>query len=434
MLQSDQFPTFYEDFLNDSTIEIKIARVDLVRPNNILMFVFRQESGTSGTVADLSDEARVMHPRQHLIYTYLAQHRLFRRIRFALEKIAARPLDLTFSTDRNTTMYESAKPMALLYQPLTYYDDTFVLQEYFIPQENFQRWYQQLTPVLGVKYEHVFLLNLTIRFVKKDDVTMLAYARNQHCYAFVFYFRIKRNEQGDQEVRDIHQRLIRLAFDCQGTFYLPYRQHYSYDQIQQAYPTFDQFLAKKSAYDSIELFSNDWYEHFRPERVTRALTEPVENVELLTDPFAVVQQRRMDSFYQVIIDEVLREKFRKFLRTVFNAEPMHVIFNYVNRAVRNPQNKNDNDVYRDIQNVLKTRQFAFLRHQFALIKQIRQLRMQIDDMIRQQITIFRHLGYCGKVSASNPMRNRTHRRCSFRSETSSALVTVADASMNCVKS
>ena len=58
------------------------------------MFIFRQEFGTSGTVADLSDEARVMHPRQHLIYTYLAQHRPFRRIRFALEKIVARPLDL----------------------------------------------------------------------------------------------------------------------------------------------------------------------------------------------------------------------------------------------------------------------------------------------------------------------------------------------------
>jgi hypothetical protein len=46
------------------------------------MFIFRQEFGTSGTVADLSDEARVMHPRQHLIYTYLAQRQLFRRIRF----------------------------------------------------------------------------------------------------------------------------------------------------------------------------------------------------------------------------------------------------------------------------------------------------------------------------------------------------------------
>ncbi|CAF1473775.1 unnamed protein product [Adineta steineri] len=396
-LQSDHFSTYYENFLDDSTIEIKIARVDLVRPNNILMFVFRQESGTSGTVADLSDEARVMHPRQHLIYTYLAQRSLFRRIRFALEKLAARPLDLTYSSDRNTTMYESAKPMALLYQPLTYYDDTFILQEYFIPKENFQQWYKQLKPILTKNYEYVFLLNLTIRFVKKDELTFLAYIKQHDSYAFVFYFRIKRNEFGDHEVKDIHQKLIQLAFECQGTFYLPYRQHYSYEQILQSYPMFNEFLKKKSTYDSIELFSNDWYEHFRPEKDIPITTNQSNNIEIDTDKFQIVEQRRTNSFYNVIIDEILREKFRKFLRTVFNAEPVHRIFNYVNRAVRNPANKNDNDIYRELQNVLKTRQFASIQQTYALFRQIRQLRLQIKDMLRQQITIFKHLGYCGRI-------------------------------------
>ncbi|CAF4799625.1 unnamed protein product, partial [Rotaria socialis] len=173
-LQSDQFSKYYEEFLHDSTIEIKIARVDLVRPNNILLFIFRQESGTFGTVANLSDEARVMNARQHLIYTYVAQYSAFARLRFALEKMFARPLDLTYSSDRNVTMYESAKPMALLYQPLTYYDDTFVLQEYFIPEQNFQQWYEKLKDILKRKYEYVYLLNLTIRFVKRDQLTFLS--------------------------------------------------------------------------------------------------------------------------------------------------------------------------------------------------------------------------------------------------------------------
>jgi len=135
----DELTHSHENYLNDPTIEIKIARVDLVRPNNILMFIFRHQSTKSITVAHLSDEARVMHPRQHLMYTYLAQHQLFRRIRFALEKIFARPLDLSLSSDRNTIMYESAKPMALLYQPLRLYDDTFILQEYFIHKQSFQQ-------------------------------------------------------------------------------------------------------------------------------------------------------------------------------------------------------------------------------------------------------------------------------------------------------
>jgi hypothetical protein len=361
------------------------------------MFIFRQQADTSGTIAELADEARAMNSRQHAIYTYLAQNRLFRRLRFALEKALARPLDLTYSTDRNTTMYESAKPMALLYQPLAFYDDTFVLQEYFIPQAFFKQWYQRLTPIIGKHYMHVFLLNLTIRFVKKDTTTYLAYTKDNDCYAFVFYFRLKRNEQGDNEVRWIHQQLIELTFECHGTFYLPYRQHYTYEQIQRAYPMVDEFFAKKHAYDPLGLFSNDWYEHYRPSTNSTCSTASFDTVELKTEPFIIVEQRRDDSFFRVMNDEILREKFRKFLRTVFNAEPVHVMFNYVNRAVRNPNNRTDHDVYRELKQTLNTRQFASVRKLFALGKQMRQLDTQIHDMVRQQMTIFQHLGYCGKV-------------------------------------
>jgi SAM-dependent methyltransferase len=396
--QSDQFPTYYEDFLDDPTIEIKIARVDLIHPDNILMFIFRQESATTGTVADLSDEARVMHPRQHLVYTYLAQHRLFRRIRFALEKFFARPLDLSFSTDRNTTMYESAKPMARLYQPLTFYNDTFILQEYFIPKQSFQKWYDQLKPIIQQNYEHLFILNLTIRFVKNDQTTFLSYTKNNDCYAFVFYFRIQRTEQGDQQAKELHQKLIELTFECQGTFYLPYRQHYSYEQMSIAYPMIENFFEKKLVYDPIGLFSNDWYENYRRNQKTISNEIISTKFDLITDQFKIVKERRTQSFHAVIYDDILREKFRKFLRNVFNVEPVHVIFNYVNRAVRNSANKNDADVYRDLQNILKTRQFASIRNIYALFKQILQLQGQIKDMLRQQITIFKDLGYIGKIN------------------------------------
>ncbi|CAF5148939.1 unnamed protein product, partial [Rotaria magnacalcarata] len=127
------------------------------------------------------------------------------------------------------------------------------------------------------------------------------------------------------------------------------------------------------------------------------MVNQINEVELITNKFSVVEQRRTNSFHKVISNEHLRGKFRKFLRTVFNAEPVHVIFNYVNRAVRNPNNKNDDDIYLEVQNGLKTRQFALIRKIFATLKQFRQLRFQINDMLRQQIIIFKHLGYCGKI-------------------------------------
>jgi hypothetical protein len=197
---------------------------------------------------------------------------------------------------------------------------------------------------------------------------------------------------------------------------------------------FEEFFEKKFTYDSMELFSNDWYESYRPHREVETMIRNQSNeIEIMTDQFQIVEQRRMNSFYTVIMDEVLREKFRKFLRTVFNAEPVHVIFNYVNRAVRNPANQNDHDVYRELQNALKTRQFAFIRQTFALIKQIRQLRLQIKDMIRQQITIFKHLGYCGKVSKGIVNVWVWEIFCICRSRTLSVLVMVVDVLMNYVK-
>jgi len=159
----------------------------------------------------------------------------------------------------------------------------------------------------------------------------------------------------------------------------------------------EQFFAKKLLYDPIRLFSNSWYENYRPKKEILTATSTINEIELITEEFKIVKQRRMHSFRDVILNDVQREKFRKFLRTVFNAEPVHVIYNYVNRAVRNPSNENDHDIYRELQNALKTREFAFIRNLFALIKQILQLRAQIKDMLRQQISIFNKLGYCGKV-------------------------------------
>ncbi|CAF0756127.1 unnamed protein product [Didymodactylos carnosus] len=407
-LDAEKFPTYYEQFLNDETIEIKIARVDIVHSNNILIFLFRRKLTTSGTIANLNDEARVMNSRQHLIYTWLSQRRLFRRIRFAFEKLFHRPADLVVSDDRNTIMYESAKPMALLYQPFDIIDDTFLLQEYFIPTINFNQWYKNMQKIIHKNYDHLFLLNLTIRFVKKDNLTFLAYTKQNDCFAFVFYFRIKRNKFGDKQAYLIHQELINLAFACNGTFYLPYRQHYTKNQLKYAYPMIDEFFIKKNYYDPMQIFSNLWYQTYGQqnielitEHVNKQYDKTIDNNELIKledEEFIVVEQRRHHSFEHVIIDDVLRHKFRKFLRTVFNVEPPHLLFNYVNRAVRNPSNKNDYDIYKELEIVLNTRQFMFLRRLYVYVKQIIQLRIQMKDILRQQLTIIKYLGYYGQVN------------------------------------
>ena len=49
--------------------------------------------------------------------------------------------------DRNALMFESAAPLAQLYSPLFAMDDTFVLQEYFVPAARYADWIAAVKPI-----------------------------------------------------------------------------------------------------------------------------------------------------------------------------------------------------------------------------------------------------------------------------------------------
>ena len=54
---------------------------------------------------------------------------------------------LNFDNYRNSMMYESAVPLAKLSSPLLNIDDTFILQEYFVPRKRFHRWIDLAKPI-----------------------------------------------------------------------------------------------------------------------------------------------------------------------------------------------------------------------------------------------------------------------------------------------
>jgi FAD/FMN-containing dehydrogenase len=101
----------------------------------------------------------------------------------------------------------------------------------------------------------VTLLNTTIRYVRADTHTALPYARSDS-YAFVLYFRLRRTREADEVLHKYHTKLADLALACDGSFYLPYRLHYSDAQLRAAYPNFDAFAAAKAQLDPLNLFTN----------------------------------------------------------------------------------------------------------------------------------------------------------------------------------
>jgi FAD/FMN-containing dehydrogenase len=138
-----------------------------------------------------------------------------------------------------------------------------ILHEYFVPPDRLYDFLIQARSVLRQK-DNVDLLNVTVRKVKRDDITMLAYAR-EDAFGLVMLFRYSATPQADEQMAATTRELIRAALDCRGSYYLPYRPHATLDQFRRAYPRCAEFYQLKRKYDPGELFENMFYlNYIRP--------------------------------------------------------------------------------------------------------------------------------------------------------------------------
>jgi FAD/FMN-containing dehydrogenase len=149
---------------------------------------------------------------------------------------------------RNTLMNE---PVANLAN-----DDatrTDILHEYFIPPERFNDFVGACRDI--VPKSDLEFLNVTLRYVKPDTQSVLAYAPQQRIAA-VMSFCQPVTSAGEREMRTMTEALIDRVTAIRGTFYLPYRLHARRDQLRTAYPRFDEFVARKKHYDPGLLLRN----------------------------------------------------------------------------------------------------------------------------------------------------------------------------------
>ena len=258
----DEFPIIYGNLLNSEDVNIKLGRIDTVSGERCQIFVFRTQSeeGVS-TVSNLPLEPREMTRTSQVMYKWILPGG--KMIRSMLENAAHKALDWSEENERNQLIFESCEPLARLYSPFHELEDTFVLQEFFIPKREFLAWTNNAKSILIKKCENVTLLNCTVRFVNEDKTTTLAYSRDSEgSFAFVLYYRLRRSEEADKVLEQIHHSLAEISLKLGGTFYLPYRHHYSVEQLKQSYPMIIQFFEKKKIYDPHGLFRSKWSDHY----------------------------------------------------------------------------------------------------------------------------------------------------------------------------
>ncbi|MCJ8009001.1 FAD/FMN-containing dehydrogenase [Lederbergia wuyishanensis] len=136
-------------------------------------------------------------------------------------------------------------------------NDTDILQEYFVPVDDFPEFVDRLREILN---EHdLNVLNITVRHVPKNEEAYLSYAKEE-MFALVFYINQGISAKEIEKTGDVIRKIIDLTLEMNGSYYLPYYQYPTKEQMKEAYPLADEFFQKKREYDPDERFMNQFYE------------------------------------------------------------------------------------------------------------------------------------------------------------------------------
>lgn len=138
--------------------------------------------------------------------------------------------------------------------------NTDVLQEYFVPVDHFEAYIDELRSALSA--EEFNLVNITIRYVQKNENAVLSYAKSD-MFALVLLINQGLSPAERTETERIVQKMIDVTLNHDGSYYLPYMNYPTNDQMEKAYPRKNEFFKKKLQYDPEERFTNYFYERYK---------------------------------------------------------------------------------------------------------------------------------------------------------------------------
>ena len=142
-------------------------------------------------------------------------------------------------------------------------DKIDLLLEVFIPQERFSGFIPKAANLLRNRSGE--LLNVTVREIAQDSDTALPYAKTK-VFGLVMLFTLDITKEAEQGFAELTRELIERALLEGGTFYLPYRNYASPEQLHRSYPGLDSFLETKESWDPQTIFASGFYDYLLKSR------------------------------------------------------------------------------------------------------------------------------------------------------------------------
>lgn len=136
---------------------------------------------------------------------------------------------------------------------------TEMITEIYVPRAALTQF---MTDVRANFRKHVVhLIYGTIRLIEKDEESFLAWAKQPYV-CIIFNLHVVHSPQGLMRSAEDFRRLIDIALQYGGSFYLTYHRWATRKQVERCYPQFPEFLRLKRTYDPDARFQSDWYRYY----------------------------------------------------------------------------------------------------------------------------------------------------------------------------
>jgi FAD/FMN-containing dehydrogenase len=140
--------------------------------------------------------------------------------------------------------------------------ETLVIGEHYVPRGQLLTFMQAARETF--KHFGTEVIYGTIRAILHDTVSFLPWA-SEDFVCIIFNLRTPHTAEGREKTANTFRALTDAAIQSQGSFFLTYHRHASAGQVASCYPRFPEWLALKKQHDPSELFTSDWYVHYRNE-------------------------------------------------------------------------------------------------------------------------------------------------------------------------
>jgi len=253
LMRADEYKSyFFKRLRNDSTVVFSSADIYPNRYNKIRSVTHRLTQ-KQVTVPDRIKKVKKSYKFNRFAYNLISE--------FPGGKWMRQHIIDPFLYRKNPVEwrnYEAVSNVEEL-EPKSRKKSTYVLEEYFVPVENFDNFYPAMGKIL--RDNNVNVINISIRNAHPDPGTLLAWARTE-VFSFVIYYKQGTGDADKQKVRVWTKQLIDAAIANNGTYYLPYQIHATPEQFAKAYPNAAKFFELKKQLDPTNKFRNKLWDAY----------------------------------------------------------------------------------------------------------------------------------------------------------------------------